>query len=80
MDNRRDVDFSVCADDIEDDSNYEEGRGVGAKSKISDDRKERDKSGHIVMCGIEGCEYKTGNTTSMKNHKGAKHGIGEKRE
>ncbi|GMH72678.1 hypothetical protein TrST_g12103 [Triparma strigata] len=36
----------------------------------------RDKWGNIIRtCGIAGCQYKTGNTTNMKNHKAAKHGI-----
>ncbi|GMH58823.1 hypothetical protein TrLO_g7995 [Triparma laevis f. longispina] len=37
---------------------------------------ERDKRGNIIRtCGIDGCEYKTGQTGSMKSHKAAKHGI-----
>ena len=36
----------------------------------------RDKWGYIIRaCGIAGCQYKTGYTSSMKNHKAAKHGI-----
>ena len=36
----------------------------------------RDKWGSIFRtCGIAGCQYKTGQTTSMKYHKAAKHGI-----
>ena len=36
----------------------------------------RDKWGNIIrVCGIAGCQYKTGQTTSMKHHKAAKHGI-----
>ena len=36
----------------------------------------RDKRGNTIRtCGIAGCQYKTGFTTSMKYHKAAKHGI-----
>lgn len=38
---------------------------------------ERDKRGNIMkMCGVDGCEYKTGHVQTLKNHKAAKHGIG----
>ncbi|GMH78356.1 hypothetical protein TrLO_g9995, partial [Triparma laevis f. longispina] len=38
---------------------------------------ERDKTGRniIRMCGLPGCQYKTGYTNTMKKHKAAKHGI-----
>ncbi|GMH70580.1 hypothetical protein TrST_g14048 [Triparma strigata] len=37
---------------------------------------ERDKRGYIIrVCGIAGCQYKTYQTTHMKNHKAAEHGI-----
>ena len=36
----------------------------------------RDEWGNIIReCGIAGCQYKTGKTSDMKNHKAAKHGI-----
>ncbi|GMI14350.1 hypothetical protein TrLO_g14242 [Triparma laevis f. longispina] len=37
---------------------------------------ERDKHGEIIrMCGMAGCQYKTGHGQHMKVHKAAKHGI-----
>jgi len=49
--------------------------GIEAMRK-NDDGKERDKWSKIVrLCGIAGCTYKTGQTTTMKRHKVAKHGI-----
>ena len=37
---------------------------------------ERDKwENSIRTCGISGCKYKAGVTSSMKSHKAAKHGI-----
>lgn len=43
------------------------------------DREGRNKWGYLVkMCGIGGCEYKTGHSTSMRNQWVAKHGIEEK--
>eukprot|EP00519_Triparma_laevis_P007661 CAMPEP_0182518698 /NCGR_PEP_ID=MMETSP1321-20130603/44709_1 /TAXON_ID=91990 /ORGANISM="Bolidomonas sp., Strain RCC1657" /LENGTH=263 /DNA_ID=CAMNT_0024726637 /DNA_START=1380 /DNA_END=2167 /DNA_ORIENTATION=+ len=36
----------------------------------------RDKRGNIIrVCGVAGCQYKTGVTNNMKKHKAAKHGI-----
>ena len=37
---------------------------------------EWDKWGNIIrMCGKAGCQYETGTTCHMRNHKAAKHGI-----
>ena len=52
---------------------------VAANRGMKADGLERDKSGHIIRtCGIQGCKYRTGITTHMKNHKAAKHKVGEK--
>ena len=46
--------------------------------KIPNDGKERDRGDEMIRtCGVDGYSFKTGSTTSMWNHKAAKHNIGK---
>ncbi|GMI15404.1 hypothetical protein TrLO_g6734 [Triparma laevis f. longispina] len=71
----------IANDDWEDDSvaGGAGGDGVSARRTWSRQRiegVERDKWGHIIRaCWIIGCQYRTGTTSDLKNHKASKHGI-----
>lgn len=65
------------------DDNKDEG-GVSIAKILREEKRRaasygRDNRSMIIkMCGIAGCEYKTGHPTIMKKHKAAKYRIREK--